>query len=176
LKEIKEKFEKHMTRDIIDNLLNNINVSSYDNSQKKFDIKFDELRNIEEKIENLQIQITDIKTNGEEKRFLLFEAEGLKLLEQLDKIEDLSDQKFEELRVERRKAIQRLKQLSEKLKQFSIENLKQLLSDVYKRVNEQKTYEVLLNDIVVFINESKSLTFKEIDDYRYQLEDIKYKL
>jgi len=176
LREIKEKIKKHMNEQIIGNLLNHINNNG-NKSQNKFDYNNHQLKSIEEKIQNLETHIKHIKTDGKEDRFLFFKAKGLKLLKQLDKMEDLSDHEFEKLREERRKLIQRLKALSENLKKLSIENLKQLVHFVninVKRINEEKNYETLFEQIQVLINE-RDPTIQQIDDYIHQLQDIKEK-
>jgi t-SNARE complex subunit (syntaxin) len=184
LKEIRDKIEKCMTQEIIDKLMNdlndsNIGVYKYSQRNKSYS-NVEALRSIQKNIEELKKDIKSIGTNGEENRFLLFEAKGDKLLKKLDAFGDLSEQKFEKFREERRIAIQQLKELSECLKKSSIENLKQLLKTINCYINriphEYENYENLFNTIETFTNESKSPSIKEIDDYRFQLEEIKNKI
>jgi hypothetical protein len=184
LKEIKDKTEKSMTQEIIDKLMNdlndnNIEVDKYSQRNKSYS-NVEALRSIQKSIEELKKDIESIEANGEENKFLLFELKGDKLLKKLDAFGDLSQPKFEKLREERRIAIQQLNELSECLKQSSIENLRQLFKTICCYINripnEYKSYENLFNKVETFLNESKSPSIKEIDDYRFQLEEIKNKI
>jgi small-conductance mechanosensitive channel len=131
------------------------------------------LKQIEKEIENLTNKVKDIERNGRETLILSYNDERIKLFAKLDSIGGSSEEITDELRSRRRKSYTNLDELSKILYELALNNLDKLLKSLhYLKINDQE-FQKISNDINLIKENKKKATIKELDDYRYALEEIK---
>ena len=163
------------------NINKNINIMlDYDNYEKMMTQSSDRtssggndpnqrvLSHITNEFEKLDSLVKGITCDRYEDKFLEYDFQCDKLIEQLDKL-DLSHIQMKE---DKKNLIQKIMDCSEKLRILSIDNLKRLL-EITDKSDYTKSYDHLYQNIEKFLqNESQRANIETIDKYRHELSGI----
>ena len=117
---------------------------------------------------NWKTTSTLLKATAQTNKYLIYEDRCRKLLTKLDGIQMDSEGE----RTKRKTLIERIINCSTILKKSSIENLKNLLS-IVRNLDTTKVHRDVFDKIDKFIAQSSGSTITEVDEHRYELEDIK---
>jgi hypothetical protein len=178
-KEKRWKTVEKKLRKLMANALNVINFENTDNTSNKNE-PIDQnsthllvLKSIEDNIQKLQNKISQIEANGKENRFLLLNEECIKLFAKLDSMGEPNDENSGALRNRRKESYTLLDKLSKELNVLAMDNLKKLLNSVESLNSNDSELRKLISDINLFIINNENASIKDIDKYRYLLEEKK---
>jgi hypothetical protein len=166
-------------RQLMDNALNVINFENIDNNINKNEpihqnsTQLLVLKSIEDNIHKLQNKISQIEANGKENTFLSLNEQCIQLFAKLDSMGDLNHHNSSALRNRRKECYLLLEKLSKQLNVLAMDNLKKLLNSVKSLNSNDLELTKLISDINLFIINNKNASIKDIDEYRYLLQDKK---
>jgi len=170
----KIKFTNNM-KDALTKAFNNLHNNIQLNIEPDYQISEEStvLKTIEDEIQKLQNQINEVKADGTETRILSYNDKCIKLYAKLDSIADSAQEITESIRTRRKKSYSNLEDLSKQLNELALTNLNSLLKSVMRSSVSDPEIKKLFNEINPINERNKKASIKELDNYRYLLEQIK---